>query len=197
MKRIVATLLLLSLLLLTSCANMANPFRSNLADRVRMSLVLVEHIQDDTSTSFCTGFVVDSAKGWALTANHCVPAKLDTPIWVDKLNSHIIKRDEAFALVEVPIMTKPPLAIRKKSVELLDRVYSFGYGLQTFMVLERHVASINSGDVALDGPLMHGMSGGPTVDEDAQVVGLNQMSLDNGLGIVCGQDEIRDFLKSK
>lgn len=196
MKRVVATLLLLSILL-TSCANLGNPFRSNLADRVRLSLVLVEHVTEDTSTSFCTGFVVDSAKGWALTARHCVPASLDTPLWVDKLNSHILKRDEAFALVEVPVMVKPPLSIRRKSIDLLDQVYSFGYGLQTFMVLERHVAAIQSGDVALDGPLMHGMSGGPTVDEDANVIGLNQMSLDNGLGIVCGQDEIREFLKAR
>lgn len=196
MKRILATLLLLSILL-TSCANMANPFRSSLADRVRMSLVLIEHVEEDTSTSFCTGFVVDSAKGWALTARHCVPKDKDAPLWVDKLNSRIIKRDEAFALVEIPLMAKPPLSIRKKGLELLDQVFSFGYGLQTFMVLPRHVAAIQSGDVALDGPLMHGMSGGPTVDEAGEVIGLNQMSIDNGLGIVCGQDEIKDFLKSK
>ena len=68
-----------------------------------------------------------------------------------------------------------------------------GYG-QPFNLV-RHIAGLRDFDLALDGPLIHGMSGGPIVERGGKVVGIGQSS-DQQTGFGCGAEEIREFLKS-
>lgn len=161
-------------------------------DKTIRSIVEIEFAVDGEQTHVCTGFVVDAARGQALTARHCVGNELT----VDGQVSEVIKADETLALVKVPAMRKPPLEIRKKSISLGERVWSLGFGYGKMKVFSRAISGWVIKDVILDGPLAPGMSGGPIVDKDGKVVGVNQAS-NQVLGIGCGYLEIRAFLTAK
>ena len=75
---------------------------------------------------------------------------------------------------------------------------SFGYGYGWMQVMQRHIASLKDGDIFMDAPVAPGMSGGPIVDLQGRVVGLNQATDPNHtLTQACGVEEIRAFLKTR
>lgn len=147
-----------------------------------------------TESGVCTGFVVDAAKGWVLTARHCVVQ--DQPVFINNEPTKILNTSEMLALLSAPEMTRPPLDLRKDRIPVGESVVSFGYGYGWLQVMQRHIASWFEGDILLDAPVSPGMSGGPVVDLDGRVVGINQ-SIDPNrtLTNACGVDEIRAFLQ--
>lgn len=164
---------------------------TKLTEKVKLSIVYVAYPKDK-EMGFCTGFVIDAARGHAITSGHCVADGMLT----DSEPSTVLKKDSEFALITVKPMTKPPLTLREKNAPLGEPVASFGYGYNVWTVLFRHLAGYDSDMMAVDGPLIGGMSGGPIVDMQARVVGVNQATLKD-LGLASTVERLRDFLKKK
>jgi len=168
----------------------------NIVDRVQRSIVSVTYEKSENDHMSCTGFVINSAKGQVLTASHCV-ADLDV-VQVDGVDSLVIEKGETLALLSIIPMSRPSLDIQKDNPSIGDQTQTFGFGWGTMKVLTRHVAGFTKegSDIIIDGPLIPGMSGGPVIDAHGKVVGINMASNDI-VGVLCGAQEIREFLKSK
>lgn len=192
MKRLFTTLLLLSSMFLLAPAPLQSSTNIPLIDQVERSIVKVETGDLDGQHGICTGFVVSASKGEVLTALHCVPE--DEPLYVDGVPSTVVKRSETLALIEGPKMTKPPLSVKKGEAKVGEEIWSFGYAWGQLTVFHRWVAHFKDSDLATDGPLAPGMSGGPMTDLKGEVIGINQAANDV-VGIACGSNEIRAFLK--
>ena len=165
--------------------------RPSLVERVLRSVVAVTFTTDDGNPRLCTGFVVNTRRGEVLTARHCLNP--DGEVRVDDKPSQVLKKDDAFALLSIHPMSRPSMDIRTKPLLIGERVFTFGFGYGMLEVFGRGIAVKHEGDIGMDGPILPGMSGGPVVDMEGKVVGINQSS--NGMmGIACGQDELKTFL---
>lgn len=161
---------------------------------VRISRVMTEDGKQKTAT--CTGFVTSASRGEVLTARHCVGDDPHEELYVDGQESEVIRVNDMFALVRIEPMTKPPIEWGILP-QVGDQVITYGYGYGFMLVLKRNVARIDGGqDIVTDGPLVPGMSGGPVVDRNGRVVGINQASSEV-IGVICGVNEMRAFLASK
>lgn len=166
--------------------------RYDIIDLTFKSLVRVEVPLEDEQSKVCAGFVIDASKGRVLTAAHCV---VEDNTFVDGEPTTIIATNGSLTVISMTPMTKPPLTIRKDNPRFGEEVISIGLGYGNLMVLPRSVAGFSEGDVALSSPLARGMSGGPTVDMNGAVVGVNQAA-DFVIGVVCGAEEINEFLRT-
>lgn len=163
-------------------------------DKAIRSLVRVEFEAQPKGVHVCTGFVVSSSKGWAITARHCVIDK--TPVYVDGQESEIVKQNGLFTIVRIPPMSKPTLELRDRELPIGERLYAIGYGFGQLMVFNRGFSGWIDKDIMLDGPLVGGMSGGPIIDQDGRVVGLNQASSEY-IGLGCSYKELKEFIGKK
>ena len=159
------------------------------------SLVVVSYVEGE-ETRQCTGFVVSASKGEVLTAAHCVPHNTTDPVEVNSELSTVIRRSDSLALLQVVPTLRPPLDIRKNAVDIGEKIYAFGFAWDHLVVVQRNVAAFFGPDFGVDGPLAPGMSGGPMVDTQGKVVGVNQAT-NEVLGLACGPQEIRTFLEGK
>jgi S1-C subfamily serine protease len=167
----------------------------SMPDRVLLSLVAVTHPDDDPHKQYvCTGFITNAAAGEVVTALHCITEDEES-IYVDGEPSLVLRYDTSYALLKIHAMRKPPLEIGTKPPKLTDRVMSFGYANGYMQTLSRGVSRFwEHGWFAVDGPLVPGMSGGPIVDMDGRVVGMNQAS-DYAIGVASGVESLRAFLR--
>lgn len=120
------------------------------------------------------------------------------------------------ALLQVPDMTKetPPLIVGNAAPQVGDPVTSIGFPGDVRDIGDQSQlarASFKSGTVSslqvtpqgvamieVSDPLSGGMSGGPTVDNDGVVIGINDMSLngDANFNFVTNTPDLRSFLLS-
>lgn len=167
---------------------------------VRLAYSVMEN--DSLEWHTCTGFMINASKGQVITARHCVPDEGD--VLVDGIASEVILKDANFALVKVEPFSRPVLEFGKDP-EIADRVITLGYGYGDLHRFDRHVSSLEVSDlekkvhvtcgiIALDGPLAPGMSGGPILDANHKVIGLNQASAPT-IGLGCDLKSIKKFLK--
>lgn len=186
------TLLLFLLLFSLTLSDLLLAARASVVERVTSSTVFISSPDGNGGDRICSGFVVEGSGGRALTARHCV-RDFDV-IQVNTLFSLVVKKNENFALLSM--INQPPigaLELRKKPMELTQRILAFGFGWGEMEILGRGISIFKGRDFAVDGPFITGMSGGPITDEDGRVVGLIQAS-NNIVGIACGVQEIKDFL---
>lgn len=149
----------------------------------------------------CTGFSVGII--WVLTAKHCLPEG-NEDVFVDGKIARVIKKNDALALLEVPVSKYPILEIRKTRLKIGEPVTTFGYayGGPDALALRRNVAvycECNFADtdhLIMDNPIAKGMSGGPVIDETGRVVGLNQAGT-NEVSIACPGEELLKFIEGK
>jgi hypothetical protein len=181
MKRTLVVILL-ALLLLAPIVGARDIITHTLASVVRIEFPSPEHDEP----SICTGFMVAPRR--AITAAHCAPE--DAGFTVDGMDSIVLKRSELFVLVIAG--NKPALKLTTK-LKLQDTVTAFGFAWGDMFVFRGHVAAFKDGDFLMDRPLAPGMSGGPTVNQAGDVVGINQ-SANSVIGIACGAGELRAFL---
>ena len=173
---------------------------------VALTSPLIDPFTGQAQTYVCTAFVVDAARGLALTAHHC----MKDGTLADGKETRTIRTDGKMSLITIEPMTKPPLRLAEKEAEIGDNVVSFGYGWGNLHVLPRMVDARPEPPpvteespfvcertlVCLSGPLIPGMSGGPMVNEEGDVIGINQAT-NQFIGLGCGVKEIRTFINRK
>jgi S1-C subfamily serine protease len=149
----------------------------------------------------CSGFVVGIA--YVITAGHCKPPA-NTDIYVDGKPSRVVKQSDEFILLSIEPSSKPVLQIRKSRLIIGEPAVSIGFAYGGPIQAFRRNASqycgcgySDSDHLVLDGIIAPGMSGGPVVDEDGKVVGLNQADIDGILAVACTSEEIKDFIDGK
>lgn len=176
-----------------------------IVERVLMSTVRITMPAGDDKTHVCTGFVVDTARGWAMTVAHCLPEK-GVEFFVDGQPSELVRSNELLAIVSTERMSKPPLNLRESKPKLGEQLVLAGYGFDSMTVLVRYFSGYQRTNMddgtthylfpKVDNPLVPGMSGGPIVDLNGEIVGIIQASND-ALGYGSSAEEIREFLKAK
>ena len=146
------------------------------------------------SRNVCTAFSINAEQGLYLTANHCAQpfmsdeGEAEVP-FLDGQALTVVFVSEALDLAIVKSAVKrPALTYRTKPLLVGAEVGSYGYGYGLVVPIFR--TSIISAFVKdptgiewtfLDSALIGGMSGGPVVDRDGRVVGVNDKS-DNWSG---------------
>lgn len=186
------------------------PETRQIVDEVSPSVVIVTHRTGKDSVYICTGIVVDAVKQNVLTARHCVVDDKDrlVPVMVEFEPSTIIKADSGatkegrnfgLVLLHVPSLHRPALPIRIARVSMGDPTYAmgFGYGYPTIML--RNILWIFAGDYpqeqfAVDGVFINGMSGGPVVDVNGELIGIIQRA-GNDIGYASGPGKIKAFIQ--
>lgn len=158
------------------------------------SIVTISYINAEDKEMRCTGFQVDMNR--VLTAEHCVPpVDGKGEIYVEGLVSRVVDRTDSLALLDVPVTDRIPFVVAKTLPKPGDPLTSYGYAFGgPLMQLARNVAGYMDGHLIVDNPIAGGMSGGPVLNSNGEVVGINQAANDI-FGIACTLKEIRDFLK--
>lgn len=145
----------------------------------------------------CTGWIQNAAKGWGITAAHCIPDDTDSqPLLVnDRIEVEVVKVDKEkdLAVIKIPVMMGPPIEFAK-DVNVLDEVVAIGYGYGKMKAEMRHVAGFDGDNVFFDNELAPGMSGGPIVNMQGELVGVVDATAD-AVGVGIDLDALRDFLK--
>lgn len=189
---------LVLVLLLSIFGNCANSLpKHQLYEHARISLVKLSYTEEHDGTLgtyYCTGFIVDAAKGWAVTAKHCLPDNKETQFFInDGIPAEVVKTSDTLAMIKIPVMMGPPMELAKDS-ELTQDLTLIGYGYGGWKVLIRHIASYDDDDIYVDAPIVPGMSGGPMLDDDGHVVALIQATAP-AIGLGCGYKELKKFIK--
>lgn len=182
------------------------PTYPEVINRVQASVVRVTG-EMDVDTFFgpmhgsytCTGEVI--ALNRVLTAGHCIGERIladGVPI------KGVLASDAYYDLALLDVSTqKPFLTFRDEPVQRFEKVSALGYafGFTQISVLDERVFLVNaippdSGNlpkILVQPGYIGGMSGGPVVDANGQMVGIVQQTGDNiGLGV--GVLIIRAFL---
>lgn len=158
---------------------------SSVAEKVLKSTVSLQ-LFDKTDKNFCSGFVIDSERDYVLTAEHCVmyAIRAGKRFTINGKEATVVLRDipEDLAVVRVEELNFPELKPSHRVMRYGDPVMAAGYayGFLRPMVRISNVsdpaAIVDDGwcksaclAVALDH--VGGMSGGPVVDQDGNLVG--------------------------
>lgn len=195
MKRFLPAIIL-SLLISCGAASIPKEVKDVPPAVIQIAYPLQEDGKDSIRT--CSAFYINLVQ--LITASHCIPQN-GQPL----INYHtgtvmrIVKSSETLALIEAAEPSNvQPLKLAKR-VEVGDKLYSFGYAYgEAFVGYQRNAAGKLKGDLLLDGPLSPGMSGGPTVNELGEVIGVNQATSENNeYSIICLVPEITELMGGK
>lgn len=193
MRRPLPTLMLLALLA-PACCQLTNLSLTPAHTRelATLSLVKINSIQEK-GLSTCGGFVVDSSRGEVMTAAHCVgePTLVDGELaLVKSKNEHL-----AILIVGHPI-DKPQVVFSPKTAKVGDVLVSVGYGYGEYSSVTRAVSLLKEDHVYLDGGLIQGMSGGPVVNLNNEVVTINQADTSDYMGVGCPASEMVELIRT-
>ncbi len=169
---------------------------TRMVDHVSASVVRIT-VQKEEGQGVCTGFVIAPQR--VLTAGHCA----GNQIQVDGVEATALKVDEASDLLLLKSNTKKtPLEFNDVIVWRFEPLTALGYGLGWKSLVVLHVSVVVVTQVPAEGfpagiivqtEYVHGMSGGPVVDEGGKIVGIVQAGSE-GLGFGVGTQLIRAFL---
>ena len=179
--------------------------QARMVNRVSESVVRITgSYSDEHSEGYtCSGTVVH--KNMVLTAAHCLMHSLevdDTPI------RGLERSDSFFDLALLDVRTpKPALTLRAEPVEMFEPLIAIGhaYGWKKLSALKQTPYLLNytpdlgpelelAPGIFVQGGFMGGMSGGPVVDRDGQMVMIIQRAgEESGYGV--SADTIRTFLQ--
>lgn len=199
MKRVLVAVVLMAVLALQGIRPVDAADWSRVAARLQSSTVAIACANHAQNT--CTAFSINRDQGLYMTAAHCVPAsysadEVDEPR-IDGQPFTIVFLSTELDLAIVQAAVKRP-ALEPRATPLLvgSEVVSYGYGYGSpAPILRTGVISGFMADAStgaewqmLDNALVGGMSGGPIVDREGKVVGVNSKSDGlSGLSLSIGQ----------
>lgn len=129
----------------------------------------------DTPTSTCTAFSINEDKAYFLTANHCIRDTFT-------LNGHIAysvyeNPTLDLAVVESPGAAAPAFHPSMAESTVGTSVTAIGYanGWQVLQHFSGKVSAMHEDTIYFDFLLSHGMSGGPILDTNGDVVAISQL----------------------
>lgn len=170
-------------------------FRPSYADTIHRVEQSVLRLTNTAGT--CTGFVV--ARNRVLTAQHCVGEDF-------RANGYPVAAVRVDELLDLAVLdvaaTQPPLRFREDRVEPFEELTAIGYafGLPMPMALSVRALIVGIAPVPSMTPgllvqeeSIGGMSGGPMVDHEGQVVAMVQRG-NSGTGYGVMVDAMREFL---
>ena len=149
----------------------------------------------------CTGFVINRADKYVMTAAHCVGDRL----WVDHVRADVVAYDEKKDLAVLKVAELDPargaLVLAAHDPAIREDVMSVGYGyaLERPFFKTAHVSDtavmLESGSggpfIGLDASFTPGQSGGPVLNAAGDVVAIVQLADGGTLGLGVGADLIR------
>ena len=160
----------------------------NIASKVEPATFL---LTDPQGQGFCTGFVIDAKRDFALTAAHCVASDYaGYGVFVDGQEAEIVYVNSAIdtAVLKLAASDRPALKREKKLLEAGQPVASAGYGFGISGIMFRAGEVSNPSRYypnefrVPDGPwvelnysVIGGMSGGPVVNSKGKIVSMTQM----------------------
>ncbi len=146
----------------------------------------------------CTGEVIAPKR--VLTAAHCLGEQMRA----DGVLVKVIDFDKYYDLALVAVDTdKPSLTFRDYEAELYEPLIAIGYaqGYPVVTAMNVHPVQVNlipypglPVGILVQGDYIEGMSGGPVIDMDGDMVGMVQRHLDDSVGFGVGATIIRAFL---
>ena len=182
---------------------------TRMVDTVESSIFRLSHDAEvitergpQTHQAVCSGIAI--APHRILTAAHCLSA--DYPMYADGLPAKILKvnlQDDLALLATSG--TRPLLTISPESIQLYDRLTAIGYAygnprLSVLQVAPFQLHMRDPGDarstigILVQPGYIGGMSGGPLVNAEGQLVGIIQRRADEGVGYGVGVEVLRVFL---
>lgn len=154
----------------------------------------------------CTGFVIDAARHYVMTAAHCAPSEHDV-LWVDRVPAKVISKDTKKDLLVVEVKDldpiHPALKLAAKNPVLGQELMSagFGYALERPFFRQAHVQDdaltipsngVGGPYISTDAPFVGGQSGGPVVNVAGEVVMIVQRGDNGTTGMGVGVEIIRE-----
>lgn len=185
--------------LLVAASLVASPAPKPVQNASKAVIPIGFHLPDDDGKDVvkgCSAFYVDLVH--LVTAAHCIPEDSDhaiSGIYNRRTEEplKIVKVVGDLALLESQPTNVVPLKLGRDA-EMGLHLYTFGYAYGSMFVgYQRHIAGLSEGWIVMDGPLSHGMSGGPAVNDKGQVIGVNQAS-NSEAGFMCPVEEIKGLL---
>jgi serine protease Do len=144
--------------------------------------------QSQRTQALGSGFII-SPDGYIVTNNHVIDKAMDIKVTLDdgtELPAKLIGADPKSDLAVVKVETKKPLATvawgNSDDLKLGDQILAIGnpFGIGTTVtagIVSARGRDLHSGPyddfIQIDAPINHGNSGGPLVDNDGKVVGIN------------------------
>ncbi len=195
--------LLAVLLFFCSCLNQNIPNLSPAPENPlgAGSVVLLKAGESSFGTAFYIG------KGRFLTAAHVVTSKeAMLPLSINGHKTTLLKIDEDWDLALVYCNTIPGLQafeFADNEPKVKDEVYASGWhNGSLFATSYGKVSQIIKGYVITSAPINKGCSGGPLINGDLKVIGVNRSILSwsggwNGVSIHVGLKQIKVFLNDK
>jgi S1-C subfamily serine protease len=178
----------------------AGPDWSAVSKQVAPSIVYVE------GDGGCTGFVIDTARKYVLSAAHCDVEREPKRLWVDRVEGHVVSKDTKKDLLVIEVKdldpARPALKLASSDPAIQQEVLSVGYGYALERPMFRRVSiaddkmtiaeeGIGGPLLAIDAAFVPGQSGGAVVNADGDVVMIVQRTSDR-MGVGIGASLIRD-----
>lgn len=169
---------------------------------------VVKHVESavvsvENTEGSCTGFVIDTARKYVLTAAHCDGKEL----YADRVAAEVVSKDTHKDLLVLSVKELDPhrtaLKLAPKNPDVMEQVVSIGYGYALERMFYRsaritdNAVMIPEGGVGgpyigTDAPYIGGMSGGPVINVAGAVVSIVQRSDGSALGIGVGAEIIKE-----
>ena len=139
---------------------------------------------------YCSGWVIDNKRDFGMTADHCVHSAWATKglIIVDSFQAFEVEGSESldYAVLYIQGIDRPELKPRFNPLEVGQEVGAYGWARESGLYSHFRVGVIAAVNAPVDGlkgrwtifdqPGIGGMSGGPIVDINGQVVSMTQRS---------------------